>query len=1113
MSENLSLTYYSRGTKKYNRGQYEEAIADYNQSILLNPKDPLTYYARGAAKYKLSQYEEAIADYNQSILLNPKDPLIYRARGLAKCKLNRYKEAIADYEEAIRLNPSDLYAYYARGEANEKLGKDEEAIADYNQVGRLERSDNSYFVDEAYRRKEKLKRRRNLRREKTIGQIREKFEHDFLNADQFYEKNLSSILSNHEYEKEKIRFVQEKEAQRAVEKRRQEEERIRQEEILRREKAIGQIREKFEHDFLNADQFYEKNLSSILSNHEYEKEKIRFVQGWISQKTSMYPDNNQAKAIGAVHGNIQLVARAGSGKTSTIINRALFLVEHCNIYPEELFLLAFNKKAVLEMRRRFLFARHKKAKTEFESQKGKVLANPKKQKSTAKYQEQDFEENIIDDVAEKFGIELPHVMTFHALAHAIVNPTETLIYDDPQNSIFALSGSLQEVIAEHIYGELESDIKELMLAHFRNADWEKTLEEFLQFRRSLPRQTLNGEQVKSKGEKIIADFLFEHDIKYKYKPWCKGIRRWRPDFTIPKERKCVIIQHLGLESDYEYQQKHNWEIIELFPHILDEEGLEIFKETLKRTLEEKGIKCVKLSEEEIWLRIKKRAIDRFTNTTKNFVSRCRQLSWTPVELENGISKYLKTENGNSRPSLAEKQFLKIVQRIYLDYIERLSITNEEDFNGLMQRAVNKINAGHAEFTRRSSKCDLSTIRYMFIDEFQDFSELFYKLVSAIRKLNQKVELFCVGDDWQAINGFAGSDLIFFKNFNRYFGDSKRLYMTTNYRSQQSIVKAGNILMSGLGKPAESSRTTEEISVVVADLDKFKPSPVENSHDDFITPAVLRLAQQILKRNQDIVLLSRVNNVVGHRKKDEEETNDEANRDVGIQNFEKLIRSYFPEELRERISISTVHKYKGLEKKTVIILDAIENHYPFIHPDWIFTKIFGDDLSKVILAEQRLFYVAITRAVNGLIIITRGAEKSPFLEKLISSNHIRLMWDKLPPLIYRGTSDRYLVKVSNMKERGSNPTYNIKEELKESGYRWAENRYWWKFFSVETFNIGIIKSDKWARKADGVLVEIFDGTDTNCLASYTVESTRWECEFDNLEASDPKENNTAFPTLN
>ncbi|MDE0519322.1 MAG: UvrD-helicase domain-containing protein [Candidatus Dadabacteria bacterium] len=891
-------------------------------------------------------------------------------------------------------------------------------------------------------------------------------------------------------------------------------ERIRSREKEKQE-AISQIRKKFEHNFAEADSFYEEELADLLPRNDYEKQKIRFVQGWISQKTSMHPDDDQARAIGEIHGNIQLVARAGSGKTSTVINRALFLVEHCNIHPEELLLLAFNRKAVLEMRRRFLFIQHKDAETEFESQKRKKLADPKKQKNVAKHQQQDFEENIIDAVAEKLGIGLPHIMTFHALAHAIVKPAETLIYDDPQNNIFALSGSLQEVIVEHIHGELESEIRELMLAHMRNIDWGKTMEEFLQYRRSLSCQTLNGEKVKSEGEKLIADFLFEHDISYKYKPWCKGVRGWRPDFTIPKgRRECVIIQHIGLGSGDKYQQKHNWETIELSPHFLSE-GAESFKEILKKALEEKGLKCAKLPEEEIWLRIKKRAIDRFTEATKNFVNRCRQLSWTPVDLENRISKYIKTVTDDSKSSLIEKQFLQIMQCVYLDYLERLSTTNEEDFNGLMQRAVNKINTGHAEFTRRDSKCDLRTIKYMFIDEFQDFSELFYKLVSAIRKLNQKIELFCVGDDWQAINGFAGSDLIFFKNFDRHFGNAKRLHMTTNYRSQRSIVKAGNILMSDLGKPATSNKTTAGI-LAVAYLDNFERSPVEDFHNDFITPAVLRLAQQFLKGNQDIVLLSRINHVAEHKGKNEEETGDETVRGIGIENFEKLIRSYLPEELRERISVSTVHKYKGLERKTVIILDAIENHYPLIHPDWIFTKVFGEDLESIILAERRLFYVAMTRAVDQLIIITRATEISPFFEELISSRHVpySIRWDRIPPLTDGEASDKYLVKISNMKERGSEPTYNIKKELKESYYKWkGDEKYWWKTFPIESFNIETIKSNTWARKADGILVQIFDGTDTNCLASYTVESNRWECEFDNLEASDSKEGNTAVSILN
>ena len=64
------------------------------------------------------------------------------------------------------------------------------------------------------------------------------------------------------------------------------------------------------------------------------------------------PDDEQAAAIGAVEGNVQVVARAGSGKTATLVNRALFLQQHCGIDADELLLLAFNKKAAEEMKER-----------------------------------------------------------------------------------------------------------------------------------------------------------------------------------------------------------------------------------------------------------------------------------------------------------------------------------------------------------------------------------------------------------------------------------------------------------------------------------------------------------------------------------------------------------------------------------------------------------------------------------------------------------------------------------------------------------------------------------------------------------------------------------------
>ena len=64
--------YFKLGEQKYNKKDYQEAIAGYDKAIELNPKDVRAYYNRGNAKYELKQYQEAIADYDKAIELNPK---------------------------------------------------------------------------------------------------------------------------------------------------------------------------------------------------------------------------------------------------------------------------------------------------------------------------------------------------------------------------------------------------------------------------------------------------------------------------------------------------------------------------------------------------------------------------------------------------------------------------------------------------------------------------------------------------------------------------------------------------------------------------------------------------------------------------------------------------------------------------------------------------------------------------------------------------------------------------------------------------------------------------------------------------------------------------------
>jgi DNA helicase IV len=115
---------------------------------------------------------------------------------------------------------------------------------------------------------------------------------------------------------------------------------------------LENLKNQFEQEFLNTDKFYQTKCTKHISFEEYQAEKLSYVQSWVKTNLNNSPDLEQAAAISAVEGHIQVVARAGSGKTSTLVNRALFLQKHCGIAPNEILLLAFNRKAAEEIRER-----------------------------------------------------------------------------------------------------------------------------------------------------------------------------------------------------------------------------------------------------------------------------------------------------------------------------------------------------------------------------------------------------------------------------------------------------------------------------------------------------------------------------------------------------------------------------------------------------------------------------------------------------------------------------------------------------------------------------------------------------------------------------------------
>ena len=808
----------------------------------------------------------------------------------------------------------------------------------------------------------------------------------------------------------------------------QERERARKEEeerLLRQKQELEQwnnlvaaLKDVFERDFLTADAWFLQQCPNAppRRRNEYSRLKAEFIRDWALRELGEKLDREQADSIAATTGNILVTARAGSGKTRTLVTRAIFLQRHCGVSPRELLLLAFNRAAAKEMRNR---------------------------------------------LAAALGDDLPHVMTFHALGHALVEPREKLLFDNVDANQLGLSRKVQAIIEEHINSdEYNKLIRDLMLEFFRE-DLQRIVdgkllpvEGFIGYRRGLSRESLKGDRVESFLEKLVANTLFEHGIPYQFKESFRWNEvNYRPDFRINQPAQ-VVIECFGNFGEDDHDERadakrkfwkrmsnRGWTFVEVSLEDIWH-GEEAFVAQLLQSLREAKIPSDRLSKQEIWERIRKRTVDQFTEAMRNFIGRCRQKGLCQNDLQRMVDQHKACLN-------SEKAFLEVGVSVYSRYLDRLITDREQDFNGLMGQAASMIRDGKYTFTRDVGREQgkLSRLRFVLIDEFQDFSQMFQDLVSAIQEVNPTVELFCVGDDWQAINSFAGSELRFFERFENYIDDVDRHMLPNNYRSAKTVVDVSNALMTGKGTPARTSRNARG-NCLLLDLDKFQSSPIEEHiHDkERYAPAVLRLIQYCIDNGQKVALLSRRKSV-----------NDFLNR----------IRHYLPEASHLSVEASTVHRFKGKEETAVIVLDAIQGKFPLIHPNWVFCRILGDNPVEIEKEEERLFYVALTRAKDTLILLTDSTRESPYINNIIANRTLNeLDWNCLPPVISPSDQREWLeVRVH---KAYSTPT----EALKAQGYKYrGSGKYWYKLVE-EGFSLEGLCMQRWL---SGCSITIYSST--------------------------------------
>lgn len=130
--------YGQRGLAWYDKKDYDRAIADYDLAIQINPKDSSAYNNRGNAWSEKGDHDRAISDYDRSIRLDPKSAIAYNNRGIVWVQKRDKNRAMMDYEQAIRLNPRYAEVYNSRGNLWSSNGDKDRAIADYDHAIRLD---------------------------------------------------------------------------------------------------------------------------------------------------------------------------------------------------------------------------------------------------------------------------------------------------------------------------------------------------------------------------------------------------------------------------------------------------------------------------------------------------------------------------------------------------------------------------------------------------------------------------------------------------------------------------------------------------------------------------------------------------------------------------------------------------------------------------------------------------------------------------------------------------------------------------------------------------------------------------------------------------------------
>ena len=709
-----------------------------------------------------------------------------------------------------------------------------------------------------------------------------------------------------------------------------------------------------------------ERLRQIIRNYNrkfIEQRKRNYSYLW--KKGLLSLDEEQQEAIITDDKHNLVVAAAGSGKTEVLITRIAYLIARKpdGVKPSRILAIAYQNKDVKQIEQR---------------------------------------------LRDRYGIRDVNVRTFHKLGIDILERAGKM------KGISILDPNEGPRLVKRIYEDklkAEPDYYRAFLRYVKALheteleEDSRSKEENLTFMKLMPYTSIDNTRVKSRAEKEILDFFLTnklngHSVQIEYEPEIMGLGR--PDFHLTKYD--LFIEHWGLNDkgevpewfdqtseDYKknMERKRRWFaennklLVETFAYEYDEDNPDEFVDLLKERVIEKlqtrydgAFEFTPMTYGEmikvVWGPDRDRVSkDRVSKDVFSFIKNAKTYNISPARIVQKLN--------SGKWSRKQYAFGNLAAKVYEGYEEELRNRKKIDFEDMINKAISELACNEALFA--------DVYDHILIDEYQDISAQRYKLIKNLLAHNPKCKLFCVGDDWQSIMGFAGSNLDFFVNFGKYFENPAITKISTNYRSVGTIVDAGAVLIGNNRScqiPKDTVSNHARGNVIKVLRSPHKENYRTRYHEQIAEDCLSRVIKCIKKgfAPKDILVLSRFMRTHSH----------------GAQRFQHTIRTFLEKaqemgmeiavdnaKSQSKVRLLTVHKSKGLEARAVFILNVIEDLYGF--PCEI------EDPSIYALArenyppqdhveeERRLLYVAMTRAKEDLVIYTWEHAKSQFLEEI------------------------------------------------------------------------------------------------------------------------------------